>query len=79
MIFHPLDPNGTEPTAADALAHLEQLEAERAHALRSQLAANVEYLAELDAELALCRHVHAVLAVTEIASLRAELSQPQAG
>jgi hypothetical protein len=36
-------------------------------------------MADLDAELELTMQVYAVLAVTEIASLRAELSGPQMG
>jgi hypothetical protein len=79
MMFHPLAVDATELTFVEARAHVAKLQAERALALRSELAANESYMTDLDAELAFCRQVYAVLAVTEIASLRAEVSGPQTG
>ncbi len=78
-MFHPIDVDGLELSVLEARAQVAQLEAERALALRSALAGNETYMSDLDAELDLCHQVYAVLAVTEIASLRSELSGPQSG
>jgi hypothetical protein len=59
-----------------ALAHrsqLDQLQAERAAAVREGLAANAAYMADLDEEVVYRTQQYVVAAVTEIASLRAEL------
>ncbi len=79
MMFYPLALDGTELTVLGARARVAELEAERALALRSELGANESFMADLDAELVFCRQVYAVLAITEIASLRAELSGSQTG
>jgi hypothetical protein len=59
--------------------HLQQLNAERALALIEGLEGNAAYMADLDDEIAATRFAYVGAAVTEIASLRAELSGPQVG
>jgi hypothetical protein len=59
--------------------HLRQLQAERALALIEGLEANAAYMADLDDEITATRFAYVGAAVTEIASLRAELSGPQRG
>ena len=66
-------------TALEVRDHLLQLEEERALALREGLGANRAYMNDLDAELAHRRALYAVAAVTEMATMRAELSGPQIG
>jgi hypothetical protein len=65
--------------AIEARSHLTQLEAERALAQTTPLA-NVEaYMADLEGEIESWRQVYTTAAVTEIASLRAELFGAQDG
>jgi hypothetical protein len=59
--------------------HLQQLHAERALALIEGLEGNAAYMADLEDEIAATRFAYVGAAVTEIASLRAELSGPQHG
>ena len=59
--------------------HLKQLQAERALALIEGLEDNAAYMADLDQEIGTTRFAYVGAAVTEIASLRAELSGPQLG
>jgi hypothetical protein len=59
--------------------HLQQLQAERALALIEGLGVNAAYMADLDDDIAAARFAYVGAAVTEIASLRAELSGPQLG
>jgi hypothetical protein len=59
--------------------HLQALEAERALASLEGLAKNATYRAALDCEIAATRDAYVGAAVTEIATLRAELSGPQVG
>jgi hypothetical protein len=59
--------------------HLKQLHAERALALIEGLEDNAAYMADLDHEIDTTRFAYVGAAVTEIASLRAELSGPQLG
>jgi hypothetical protein len=65
--------------AADLKDHLMQLQAERALASLEGLGGNPAYAADLDHDLAAAHHAYVGAAVTEIASLRAELSDPQVG
>jgi hypothetical protein len=58
---------------------LQQLQAERALALIEGLESNSAYMADLDDEIATTRHAFVGAAVTEIATLRAQLSGPQLG
>jgi bifunctional ADP-heptose synthase (sugar kinase/adenylyltransferase) len=60
-------------TAADVRDYLVQLNAERALASLEGLDRNAIYLADLDEALAEAQNAYVLAAVTEIASLRAEL------
>jgi hypothetical protein len=73
-VFHPVT-----VTAAEARDHLAELESERALALATELANNGPYMLDLADELAVWRHRYATAAVTEIATLRAELSGANTG
>jgi hypothetical protein len=66
-------------TAIDIHTHLLELQAERALASIEGLAVNSVYMADLDGEIEATVHTYVGAAVTEIASLRAELSGPQIG
>jgi hypothetical protein len=66
-------------SAIEIQDHLQQLQAERALALSEGLEDNVAYMADLEDEIAAARSAYVGAAVTEIASLRAELSGPQLG
>ena len=71
----------TEPyaTAADARLDLQRLMAERLDAADVSLDGNALYMSELEDEIEASRAAYIGLAVTEIATLRAELSGPQVG
>ncbi len=69
----------TATTTQDLRAHVAQLEAERALALRTGLGTVRAYMADLDEELAYRRNLYVAAAVTEIATLRAQLGGPQVG
>ena len=66
-------------TALEAKSHLSELEVERALAQSTALAGVDAYVADLEEEIATWRNVYIGAAVTEIASLRAELFGPQVG
>jgi hypothetical protein len=66
-------------TATELRTYLVQLEAERALAVVSGLAEIESYMADLYEELESCREAYVSSAVTEIATLRAELFGPQIG
>jgi len=66
-------------TATDARQQLQRLQAERLDAVDAGLAENELYMADLDSAIAASRAAYVALAVTEIASLRAQLSGPQRG
>jgi len=66
-------------TALQARSQLGELEIERALAARTPLAGVEAYMADLEEEIATVRNVYVGAAVTEIASLRAELFGPQVG
>jgi predicted LPLAT superfamily acyltransferase len=66
-------------SALQARSHLGELEVERALAKSTALAGVDSYMADLDEEIATWRNVYIGAAVTEIASLRAELFGPQYG
>jgi uncharacterized protein involved in exopolysaccharide biosynthesis len=77
-----LQPNTTHSsqiTALELRSHVIQLEAERALALSEGLGSIEAYMADLEQELEHRRHLYVAAAVTEIASLRAELFGPQLG
>jgi hypothetical protein len=64
-------------TAVDIHAHLEELRAERALATIEGIAVSSVYMAELDGEIAATACAYVGAAVTEIATLRAELAGAQ--
>lgn len=66
-------------TAAEALLRLADLRFERAIAAEAGLLDDPEYVADLDEDIAASEKAYVGLAVTEIASLRAELAAPLAG
>jgi hypothetical protein len=66
-------------SAHDMWLQLGQLKAERIDAIEAQLGSNVVYMRELEDDLIAARHAYVGLAVTEIATLRGELSGQQFG
>ena len=66
-------------TATDARRELMRLTAERLDAREIGQDLDRSYLTELDCEIDDCRLTYGLLALTEIASLRAELFGPQVG
>jgi hypothetical protein len=66
-------------TALELREQIARLEAERALAVTTGVAAIDAYMADLEEELEFCRSAFTFEAVTEIASLRAELFGPQVG
>jgi hypothetical protein len=66
-------------TATDARQQLQRLQAERLDAVDAGLGENELYMADLESDIAASRVAYVALAVTEIASLRAQLSGPQHG
>jgi len=66
-------------TATDARNRLHRLQAERLEALEAGLGDNALYMADLENDIAASQEAYVGLAVTEIASLRAQLSGPQVG
>jgi hypothetical protein len=65
--------------ATEMHIHLQELHAERALASIEGLASNAAYMADLDQEIAATRSAYVGAAVTEIATLRGQLSGPQVG
>ena len=65
--------------ATETRIRLQELESERALASIEGLGDNAAYMADLVQEIAATRSAYVGAAVTEIASLRAELSGPQLG
>jgi hypothetical protein len=66
-------------SAIEMQMHLQELRTERALASLEGLATNAVYMAHLDREIVVTSHAYVGAAVTEIATLRAELSGPQVG
>lgn len=66
-------------TASDLRIELVRLMAERLEASTAGLGANAVYMRDLDADLSAAREAYVGLAVTEIATLRGQLSGPQLG
>ena len=62
------------PTATDVREHLQLLLVERELAVVEGLAGNAPYMADLEDEITATRAAYIGAAVTEIATLRAELS-----
>ena len=65
--------------ATEIQNRLQDLQAERALASIEGLASDASYMADLDEEIAATSSAYVGAAVTEIASLRAQLSGPQVG
>jgi hypothetical protein len=78
MLFHK-HIEDLDMTAADLRGYLLKLQAERALAFDTGVAEAALYTADLDEEIELSRELYVAAAVTEIATLRAEMSGPQAG
>jgi hypothetical protein len=66
-------------TATDARQQLQRLQAERLDAVDAGLGENELYMADLESDILASRVAYVALAVTEIATLRAQLSGPQRG
>jgi hypothetical protein len=66
-------------TAIDVKHHLQLLEEERALALEAGLGVDLAYMADLEDEIAATHAAWVGAAVTEIATLRGQLSGPQLG
>jgi hypothetical protein len=66
-------------SAIEMQLQLNDLQAERARAFIEGLEGNATYMADLDEEILTTRHAYVGAAVTEIATLRAELFGPQRG
>jgi len=66
-------------SARDMRVYLGQLMAERLEATEAGLGQNAVYMSELEEDLAAAREAYVGLAVTEIATLRGQLSGPQVG
>jgi hypothetical protein len=66
-------------SAIEMQDHLQQLQVERALARIEGLSTDSAYMADLDQEIAATRRAYVGAAVTEIATLRAEISGPQLG
>jgi hypothetical protein len=74
-------PEAQEPqmSATDARQQLHRLHAERLDAVDAGLSDNELYMGELESDIAASHAAYVALAVTEIATLRAQLSGPQLG
>lgn len=66
-------------SALQIKSQLEELQAERALAASEGLSANRPYMVDLEAEIAATHTALVATAVTEIATLRAELFGPDVG
>jgi hypothetical protein len=66
-------------TASDARLQLHRLQAERLDANDAGLGENATYMASFETDIEASRAAYVALAVTEIASLRAQLSGAQVG
>ena len=66
-------------TALEARNTLRRLEAERLDAVEAGLGENALYMTDLDNDIEASRARYVGLAVTEIATLRAQLGGPQVG
>jgi hypothetical protein len=66
-------------TALDARLELRRLQAERLDAADAGLGANALYMADLESDIEASRAAFVGLALTEIATLRAELTAPLVG
>ncbi len=73
MLMQKPSPHTETQTALDALRHLEVLQEERALAHLTGLIHDADYVADLNDDIEASTAAYVGLAVTEIATLRAEL------
>jgi hypothetical protein len=66
-------------SAIEMQIHLQELHVERALAATEGLASDAAYMADLEDEILAARRAYVGAAITEIATLRAQLSGPQVG
>ena len=66
-------------TATDARTRLQRLQAERLDAVEAGLGVNALYMTDLQNDIDASQVAYVSLAVTEIATLRAQLGGPQVG
>ncbi len=66
-------------TATDARNRLHRLQAERLDAVEAGLGDNALYMTDLENDIAQSHAAYVGLAITEIATLRAQLGAPQLG
>jgi hypothetical protein len=66
-------------TATDARLQLQRLQAERLDAVEAGLGENALYMADLTSDIESSRVAYVALAVTEIATFRAQLSGANVG
>ena len=66
-------------TTLELRSLLGQLHVERALAIEEGLGGNAAYMDDLDEELVFRTHLYVIAAVTDIATLRAELDAPLVG
>lgn len=66
-------------TATDARTRLQRLQAERLDAVEAGLASNALYMTDLQNDIDASQVAYVSMAVTEIATLRAQLGAPQVG
>jgi hypothetical protein len=66
-------------TATDARTRLQRLQAERLDAVEAGLGTNALYMTDLQNDIDASQVAYVSLAVTEIATLRAQLGGPQVG
>jgi hypothetical protein len=66
-------------SAIEMQIHLQELRVERALAATEGLAGDPAYMADLEDEIVAARRAYVGAAITEIATLRAQLSGPQVG
>jgi hypothetical protein len=78
-MFEPVALHGSSATALELRIQVAQLQAERVLAIEAGLGENTAYMDDLDEELVYRRQLYIASAVTEIATLRAELGGPQLG
>ncbi len=74
-----IDPEDTHLSAVEVLHRLGDLRFERALAAPAGLLDDDAYITELDGDIAASEQLYVGLAVTEIATLRAELTAPLVG
>ena len=79
MSYHQRNIGHLELTALEIRSHLIQLQDEKALAIRTGVAEIPIYITDLNEEIGMWRSLYAIAAVTEMATLRAELFGAQAG